>query len=64
MPSEALISPIGEEVLQKTLLCKYNNILFMREIVIVYAPRTQFNMPIRSHYYFEWIKFCKLNRNA
>ena len=36
----------------------------MREIVIVYAPRTQFNMPIRSHYYFEWIKFCKLNGNA
>lgn len=36
----------------------------MRKIVIVYAPRTQFNMPIRSHYYFEWIKFCKLNGNA
>ncbi len=37
MPSEALISPIGEEVLQKALLCKYNNILFMRKIVETYG---------------------------
>ncbi len=36
----------------------------MRKIVIVYAVRTQFNMSIHLHYYFEWIKFRKLIRNA